>query len=260
MPNILRIPGGGGIGKLPSDLAPLCPNFKVERTGGKVKISADKIQLNSLTSMVSGGVWAWGKTRPTKPTGENTKLWSRAELITTGKPYDGLYLGDVTPSDAVTETLIYLPENDSGSVKLVPFIVLSVDYLGGVAVTRKNAYGNVNVAWNKSEYTVYSETLIDSWISSTYLNSVISESVASQIVEADWPVLLDTGSVGSIKRKAVSLSGTEYGGSSGISDLASEGMAFPYFAVCVGRGLSRSSPGCHPIALPKEHPDPALSE
>lgn len=110
----------GGMGKLPSDLAPLCPNFKVERNGGKIKVSADKIQLNPYTNMVSGGVWAWGKTRPTKPTGENTKLWSRAELITTGKPYDGLYLGDVTPSDAVTETLIYLPENDSGSVDLVP--------------------------------------------------------------------------------------------------------------------------------------------
>ena len=106
--------------KLPSDLSPLCPNFKVERNGGKVKISADKIQLNPYTNMVQGGVWAWGKTRPTKPTGENTKQWSRAELITMGKPYDGLYLGDVTPSDAVTETLIYLPENDSGSVKLVP--------------------------------------------------------------------------------------------------------------------------------------------
>ena len=220
----------GGGGKFPSDLAPLCPGFKVERNGTKVKISADKIQLNNYTNMVSGGVWAWGKTRPVKPTGTNLKQWTRADLLTTGKPYDGLYLGDVTPSDAVTETLIYLPENQDGKIVLVPFLVLSTDYLGGVAVLRKNAYGNVNIRWHGSEFTIYSETLIDDWISSTYINSVLSESVVSQIVDIDWPVLLDTGSVGSINRKAVLLSGTEYGASSGISDLAAEGTAFPYFS------------------------------
>lgn len=175
----------GGMGKLPSDLAPLCPNFTVERNGGKVKISADKIQLNSYTNMVSGGVWAWGKTRPTKPTGENTKLWSRAELITTGKPYDGLYLGDVTPSDAVTETLIYLPENDSGSVKLVPFLVLSVDYLGGVYVMRKY----LNSAW-KYAYgypSTYAGGGADTFLTSTYIASVLHESVSSQLLTCTVP-------------------------------------------------------------------------
>ena len=165
----------GGMGKLPSDLAPLCPNFKVERNGGKVKITADKIQLNPYTNMVSGGVWAWGKTRPTKPTGENTKQWTREEIITTGKPYDGLYLGDVTPSDAVTETLIYLPENENGSVKLVPFLVLSTDYLGGVYVMRKY----LNSAW-KYAYgypSTYAGGGADIFLTSTYIVSVLHESV-----------------------------------------------------------------------------------
>lgn len=200
----------GGMGKLPSDLAPLCPNFKVERNGGKVKITADKIQLNSYTNMVSGGVWAWGKTRPVKPTGENTKLWSRAELITTGKPYDGLYLGDVTPSDAVNETILWLPENQSGSIVLVPFLVLSVDYLGGVYICR-------NWLWNQSQYLPtgkgYDGSSLDTLMETTYGNSVIHESVRSQIIECDYPVMTRSG-LSSVKRKIVSPSIGELGYSS----------------------------------------------
>lgn len=225
----------GGSGKNDT-LPPLLGNMTVEVVEGDENdtytIKMDKLILDKTTEMVGGAQLEWGEEMPAKP-GKGTggiKTWTREEIITTGKPYDGLYLGDVTPSDAVTETLIYLPENDGGSVKLVPFIVLSTDYLGGVAVLRKNAYGNVNIRWHGSEFTIYSETLIDDWISSTYINSILSESVVSQIVDIDWPVLLDTGSVGSINRKAVLLSGTEYGASSGISDLAAEGTAFPYFS------------------------------
>lgn len=184
--NKLWYSSNGSDTKLPSDLSPLCPNFRVERNGGKVKISADKIQLNSYTNMVSGGVWAWGKTRPTKPTGENTKLWTRAELITTGKPYDGLYLGDVTPSDAVTETLIYLPENDGGSVKLVPFIVLSTDYLGGVYVMREPLSESMKATWGGSHY--YPGNPVDSFLSATYLNSILDKSISDALLTCSVPV------------------------------------------------------------------------
>lgn len=182
--NKLWYSSNGSDTKLPSDLSPLCPNFRVERNGGKVKISADKIQLNPYTNMVQGGVWAWGKTRPTKPTGENTKQWSRAELITTGKPYDGLYLGDVTPSDAVTETLIYLPENDGGSVKLVPFLVLSTDYLGGVYVMRKHTSKDFS-GLVRNQNGSYFGGGADVWITNTYLNSVLGKNVSSALLDCE---------------------------------------------------------------------------
>lgn len=213
----------GGMGKLPSDLAPLCPNFKVERNGGKVKISADKIQLNSLTSMVSGGVWAWGKTRPTKPTGENTKLWSRAELITTGKPYDGLYLGDVTPSDAVNVTPLYLPENQNGKTVLAPFVVLSVDYLGGVYVDRLNIITS-GPSWFLYQSDVYEGSPHDDWYQETYLNSILDSSVASQIMEVDLP-----SGAGTIKRKVFGPSYTELYGQAGDGLWPMEGKTMPYF-------------------------------
>ncbi len=176
----------GGGSKIPSDLAPLCPNFVVERKGTKVKISADKIQLNSLTSMVSGGVWAWGKTRPTKPTGENTKQWSRAALITTGKPYDGLYLGDVTASDAVNEILLWLPEKIGGKTVLSPFIILSTDYLGGVYVLRKETVPDITVGkWNAA---YYDGSILDTTITGTYLNSILDKSVTNKLVACDLPI------------------------------------------------------------------------
>lgn len=226
----------GGMGKLPSDLAPLCPNFKVERNGGKIKVSADKIQLNSLTSMVSGGVWAWGKTRPVKPTGENTKLWTRAELITTGKPYDGLYLGDVTPSDGVTETPIYLPENDSGKVKLVPFIILSTDYLGGVYVMRQKGnkdwvgkYGN-NVTYENSESDVWTKS---------YLNSILDKGIVEKLLECEIHVFEQ----GTIKRKCwIPSYGELY------SDFTDSGNTFmPYFNSNSRRALIKQDDG-NPLA------------
>lgn len=206
MPNIIRVPGGGQT-KIPSDLSPLCPNFTVERNGGKVKISADKIQLNSYTNMVSGGVWAWGKTRPTKPTGENTKLWSRAELITTGKPYDGQYLGDVTPSDAVTETLLWLPENDSGKIKLVPFLVLSTDYLGGVYVVRKFVW--VASVFGVESVDSYDGSTLDTFMQS-YANSVISDEILNEIVEVNYSIFsVSLSGNKTVKRKVITVSAGE---------------------------------------------------
>lgn len=151
----------GGMGKLPSDLAPLCPNFTVERNGGKVKISADKIQLNSYTNMVSGGVWAWGKTRPTKPTGENTKLWSREELI-----------GTVVQLSELTEGGI-VKINESGNP--VDFYVAKHDYesdlngAGRTLMVRKDCYddrvwdsGRVN-AYANSAFGLKSNGVINSY-------------------------------------------------------------------------------------------------
>lgn len=231
MPNIIRVPGGGQT-KIPSDLSPLCPNFTVERNGGKVKISADKIQLNSYTNMVSGGVWAWGKTRPTKPTGENTKLWSRAELITTGKPYDGQYLGDVTPSDAVTETLLWLPENDSGKIKLVPFIVLSVDYLGGVYVMRQK--GNKDWVGKYGNNVTYENSTADTWLTS-YLNSVLDKSIVDKVLECEIHVFEQ----GTIKRKCwIPSYGELY------SDFTDSGNTFmPYFNSNGRRALIKQDDG-----------------
>lgn len=217
MPNIIRVPGGGQT-KIPSDLSPLCPNFTVERDGTKIKISADKIQLNSYTNMVSGGVWAWGKTRPTKPTGENTKLWSRAELITTGKPYDGLLLGDVTPSDAVTETLIYLPEKQDGKIVLIPFVVLSTDYLGGVYVMRQK--GNKDWVGKYGINVTYENSEADIWTKS-YLNSVLDKGIVGKLLECEIHVFEQ----GTIKRKCwVPSYGELY------SDFTDSGNTFmPYF-------------------------------
>lgn len=222
----------GGMGKLPSDLAPLCPNFTVERTGGKVKISADKIQLNSYTNMVSGGVWAWGKTRPTKPTGENTKQWSKAELITTGKPYDGLYLGDVTPSDAVTETLIYLPENQDGKIVLVPFLVLSTDYLGGVYVMRQK--GNKDWVGKYGNNVTYENSTADTWLTS-YLNSVLDKSIVDKVLECEIHVFEQ----GTIKRKCwIPSYGELY------SDFTDSGNTFmPYFNSNGRRALIKQDDG-----------------
>lgn len=211
--------------KLPSDLSPLCPNFKVERNGGKIKITADKIQLNSYTNMVSGGVWAWGKTRPVKPTGENTKQWSRAELITTGKPYDGLYLGDVTPSDAVTETLIYLPENIGGKVVLSAFIILSTDYLGGVYITRLYTESEWLGAFGTN--STYAGSTADNWFEKTYLGSILHESVSSQLLTCDVPVM----GQGTVSRRCWPLSSRELDSAS--SEVGGEFM--PYFSTAQRR-------------------------
>lgn len=195
----------GGSGKNDT-LPPLLGNMTVEVVEGEetdtYTIKMDKLILDKTTEMVGGAQLEWGEEMPVKP-GKGTggiKTWTRDEVITTGKPYDGLYLGDVTPSDAVNETIIWLPENDSGKVKLVPFLVLSVDYLGGVYVSR-------NWLWNQSQYlpsgTGYDGSALDTLMETTYGNSVLHESVRSQIMECDYPVMTRSG-LSSVKRKIVS--------------------------------------------------------
>ena len=96
----------GGSGKNDT-LPPLLGNMTVEVVEGDENdtytIKMDKLILDKTTEMVSGAQLEWGEEMPAKP-GKGTggiKTWTRDEIITTGKPYDGLYLGDVTPSDAV---------------------------------------------------------------------------------------------------------------------------------------------------------------
>lgn len=179
----------GGSGKNDT-LPPLLGNMTVEVVEGDENdtytIKMDKLVLDKTTEMVGGAQLEWGEEMPAKP-GKGTggiKTWTREEIITTGKPYDGLYLGDVTPSDAVTETLLWLPENDGGSVKLVPFIVLSTDYLGGVYVMRKHTskdfYGLV-----RNQNGSYFGGGADVWITNTYLNSVLGKNVSSALLDCE---------------------------------------------------------------------------
>lgn len=180
MPNIIRVPGGGQT-KIPSDLAPLCPNFKVVRNGTKVKISADKIQLNPYTNMVQGGVWAWGKTRPTKPTGENTKQWSRAELVTTlaeaGKEVSYISLKDVpeTPSVSTQKVIVKVQVEK----ELTNFIAIKKDYgNGGYALlleqpTEQLAHGHPH----------YTQGSLSNWCTGVFKSKLPSE-VQKHLVEA----------------------------------------------------------------------------
>lgn len=98
----------GGSGKNDT-LPPLLGNMTVEVVEGEetdtYTIKMDKLVLDKTTEMVGGAQLEWGEEMPAKP-GKGTggiKIWTRDEVITTGKPFDGLYLGDVTASDAVTE-------------------------------------------------------------------------------------------------------------------------------------------------------------
>ena len=221
----------GGGSKIPNDLPPLNPNFTLERSedGTKIIAKADKLLASPETAMLAGGVWVLKSSLPHAPDDGTVKEWSRADLITTGKPYDGLYLGDVTASDANTEVLLWLPENNAGNVELVPFVILSKDYLGGVPVVRQRGYGANGTGWGDSITGGYDGKACDQWMENTYLNSILREDVASQIIEADWPTLLSSGTVGTLKRRAIALSTTELGNTASIGT-AVEGTAFPYFA------------------------------
>lgn len=213
----------GGSGKNDT-LPPLLGNMTVEVVEGDENdtytIKMDKLILDKTTEMVGGAQLEWGEEMPAKP-GKGTggiKTWTREEIITTGKPYDGLYLGDVTPSDAVTETLIYLPENDSGSVKLVPFIVLSTDYLGGVYVMRQK--GNKDWVGKYGNNVTYENSEADIWTKS-YLNSVLDKGIVEKLLECEIHVFEQ----GTIKRKCwIPSYGELY------SDFTDSGNTFmPYF-------------------------------
>lgn len=233
----------GGSGGKNDTLPPLLGNMTVEVVEGDENdtytIKMDKLILDKTTEMVGGAQLEWGEEMPEKP-GKGTggiKTWTREEIITTGKPYDGLYLGDVTPSDAVTETLIYLPENDGGSVKLVPFIVLGERYGG---ITCAEVHVAFPTAWDSSSSHDYEGSDIDTYYTGTYLNSVLHESVVNQLIEAEITVRT-RGSSGNttktVKRKAFTLSRDEYGLES--DSHAKEGEPFTYFSSAERRKASQ---------------------
>lgn len=202
----------GGSGKNDT-LPPLLGNMTVEVVEGDENdtytIKMDKLILDKTTEMVGGAQLEWGEEMPAKP-GKGTggiKTWTREEVITTGKPYDGLYLGDATPSDAVTETLLWLPENKDGKVVLIPFIILSVDYLGGVYVVRK-------FVWDASAFGVesadsYDGSTLDTFMQS-YANSVISDEILNEIVEVDYSIFsVSLSGNKTVKRKVITVSAGE---------------------------------------------------
>ena len=176
---------GGGRYK-PTDLPPLNPNFTMEITEGDsedtVTVTADKLTISPTTDMLAGGQWEYGtEMSPAPGKGQNIKHWTREQLVTSGKPFDGLLLGDVTASDAVNETILWLPENQSGSVALVPFLVLSTNYLSGVYVMRKNIPANASMLFGNGTSAVYAGSAVDTWCES-YYNSVLADVVASQVL------------------------------------------------------------------------------
>ena len=219
---------GGGRYK-PTDLPPLNPNFTMEITEGDsedtVTVTADKLVISPTTDMLAGGQWEYGtEMSPAPGKGQNIKHWTREQLVTSGKPFDGLLLGDVTASDAANETILWLPENQNGETVLVPFIVLSVDYLGGVYVMRKYLSESIKATWGSSMY--YPTSTLDSYIVNTYLNSILSKDIVDKLVMATVPVVpwSASGQDDTMQRKAWSLSyGELYGG--GVDD----DPKMPYF-------------------------------
>ena len=221
----------GGSGGATHDLPPLNPNFTMEISEGDsedtVTVTADKLTISPTTDMLAGGQWEYGtEMSPAPGKGQNIKHWTREQLVTSAKPFDGLLLGDVTASDAVNETILWLPENQNRETVLVPFIVLSVDYLGGVYLRRKNATVSL-----KGQNT-YPDSETDVWCETTYLNSVLDNSVVSAILSVD----IQTDGT-SINRKCFILSATEYDSSKG-----SDGTAMPYFSTAANR-ITRNDSG-----------------
>lgn len=195
----------GGGSKIPETLPPLNPNFTLARSedGTKITVKADKLLVGGDTSMLAGGVWVYKANGvPQNPKDGTVKKWTREELTTVFK-YDGMYLGDVTASDAANEVLLWLPENDSGKVKLVPFIILSTDYLGGVYVVRKNTYTSGIFGSNGK----YESGEADMWCSSTYFNSIIGNGIKEFLLECN----IQTNESTSIKRKVFLLDAKEVG-------------------------------------------------
>ena len=212
---------GGGRYK-PTDLPPLNPNFTMEISEGDsedtVTVTADKLTISPTTDMLAGGQWEYGtEMSPAPGKGQNIKHWTREQLVTSGKPFDGLLLGDVTASDAVNETILWIPENQNGETVLVPFIVLSVDYFGGVYITRLNA-------WKETMFSTvndkYFGSEIDRLFTDTYINSVLHESVASMVMDCDIQIGAETE-----KRKVFALSNKEIGGSA----QSGNEQAMPFF-------------------------------
>lgn len=73
----------GGGSKIPQNLPPLNPNFKLELSGTTVTITANKLPKNDNTAMLAGGVWVLDSKMPESPKGAIVKQWTAAELIDT---------------------------------------------------------------------------------------------------------------------------------------------------------------------------------
>lgn len=71
----------GGGSKIPQNLPPLNPNFKLELSGTTVTITANKLPKNDNTAMLAGGVWVLDSKMPESPKGAIVKQWTAAELI-----------------------------------------------------------------------------------------------------------------------------------------------------------------------------------
>ena len=184
---------GGGRYK-PTDLPPLNPNFTMEISEGSsedtVTVTADKLTISPTTDMLAGGQWEYGtEMSPAPGKGQNIKHWTREQLVTSDKPFDGLLLGDVTASDAVNETILWLPENQNRETVLVPFIVLSVDYLGGVYVVRKNIPANAQGSYSTKANNNYDGSDIDNYFSNTYINSILDETVVNSLLTCTVPIM-----------------------------------------------------------------------
>ena len=215
---------GGGRYK-PTDLPPLNPNFTMEISEGDsedtVTVTADKLTISPTTDMLAGGQWEYGtEMSPAPGKGQNIKHWTREQLVTSVKPFDGLLLGDVTASDAVNETILWLPENQNGETVLVPFIVLSTDYLGGCLVLRKNS-------WTSSNFNGdFEGSNVDTILKSTYSNSVLSESVFSSVLTVSLPCWESENHSYNTKIFILSMAELNFGTG---GDIPVEGTAMPYF-------------------------------
>ena len=71
----------GGGSKIPQNLPPLNPNFKLELSGTTVTITANKLPKNDKTSMLAGGVWVLASTIPDSPKGAIVQQWTAGDLL-----------------------------------------------------------------------------------------------------------------------------------------------------------------------------------
>lgn len=228
---------GGGGGTL-DPLPPLLPGLKLERyTDGDtpmIRARAEKLLTGADTAMLAGGRWAIGSTMPEKPSdGTQGKDWSAGELLWPGKPFTGEYLGDVQPSNEVSEAIFWGAEKDeNGKRKLVPFKILGERY-GGVALVRKGAW--INSKFNNSINNLeYEGSPIDELLVNSYLTTVLDDSIKNHLMTVDVPIYAPpTSSLRTIQRRAFIPSGTEYGHSD--SALVALGEPFIHFAVKANR-------------------------
>ena len=232
----------GGSGKNDT-LPPLLGNMTVEVVEGDgtdtYTIKMDKLILDKTTEMVGGAQLEWGEEMPAKP-GKGTggiKTWTREEVITTGKPYDGLYLGDVTPSDAViplrqvptstssAKVIIKVPENGTET----NFIALRLGY-GGVpnayAMIREDTVNTSIVSQN-----FYENSNLDKYFTDMY-KTFFNETITSYLVE----VPVDVANI-QITRSIFAVSAYEVG--STLQNRPVEGSPFSYFETVANRGSDK---------------------